>query len=98
MEEILKQLGALRGEAPSCAEAQRKIEELQRFITLHYYQCTNEILAGLGEMYVADERMRKNIDKAGGEGTAAFTAQAIAIVLANSKLPENRVFGQLTVY
>lgn len=31
----------------------------------------------IGEMYVADERFRRNIDNAGGEGTAAFTAQAI---------------------
>ena len=34
-------------------------------------------LAGLGEMYVADERFQKNIDKY-GEGTAEFAAGAIA--------------------
>ena len=38
----------------------------------------NEILAGLGKMYVTDERFRKNIDKY-GEGTAEFLAEAIAI-------------------
>ena len=48
------------------------------FITDHFYTCTPEILAGLGQMYVADDRFRKNIDMAGGEGTAAFVAQAIA--------------------
>ena len=36
------------------------------------------ILAGLGQMYVADERFKKNIDKY-GEGTAEFAAEAIAV-------------------
>ena len=38
----------------------------------------DEILAGLGKMYVADERFKKNIDKY-GEGTAEFAAEAIAV-------------------
>ena len=58
-------------------EAQAAIRKLQQFITDHFYTCTPEILAGLGEMYVADDRFRQNIDKAGGEGTAEFVAQAI---------------------
>lgn len=40
--------------------------------------CTDEILAGLGKMYVADERFKKNIDKY-GEGTAEFASKAIAV-------------------
>lgn len=28
-------------------------------------------------MYTADERFRRNIDKAGGDGTAEFVAKAI---------------------
>ena len=43
---------------------------MQAYITAHYYECTDEIFSRLGEMYVADERFRKNIDKAGGDGTA----------------------------
>ena len=38
-----------------------------------------EELKALGEMYVADERFRENIDKAGGEGTATFASKAIAV-------------------
>lgn len=75
--ELLAQLGALREQGPASAEAQRKVEELQSFITEHYYTCTPEILAGLGQMYIQDPRMRKNIDAAGGPGTAAFAVQAI---------------------
>lgn len=79
MMDIFARMGALRGqeEAPESAAAQGLVKELQAFISDHYYTCTDEILAGLGEMYVADERMRANIDRAGGKGTAAFTAQAI---------------------
>ena len=70
-------LGKLQHLAPTAPEAQAAIRDLQQFITDHFYTCTLEILAGLGEMYVADNRFRKNIDKAGGEGTADFVAQAI---------------------
>ena len=57
-------------------EAQSLVVKLQKYITQNYYTCTNEILAGLGQMYVADERFKKNIDKY-GEGTAEFAAKAI---------------------
>lgn len=74
---LLAQLGALREQEPTGAEVQGKVKELQAFITEHYYTCTPAILAGLGQMYVQDPRMRQNIDAAGGPGTAAFAAQAI---------------------
>lgn len=79
MMDIFARMGALRerGETPEGVAAQGLVKELKAFISGHYYTCTNKILAGLGEMYVADERMKENIDKAGGEGTAAFAAQAI---------------------
>ena len=64
---------------PNDDEVQEKISALQKFITDNYYVCTNEILNGLGEMYVCDERFRSNIDKAGGDGTADFVRQAIAV-------------------
>ena len=70
-------LGKLRHLAPTAPEVQAAIRNLQQFITEHFYTCTPEILAGLGKMYVADDRFRQNIDKVGGEGTAEFVAQAI---------------------
>lgn len=60
------------------AEAQELVAKLQAHITDNYYTCTNDILAGLGKMYVADERFKNNIDKY-GEGTADFVAEAIAV-------------------
>ena len=69
-----KQNGAKTGSN----EAQALVTKLQAHITANYYTCTNEILAGLGKMYVADERFKKNIDKY-GEGTAEFASDAIEV-------------------
>ena len=66
------------GASADSAEAQALVAKLQAYITANYYTCTDEILAGLGKMYVADERFKKNIDKY-GEGTAEFASEAIAI-------------------
>ena len=63
-------------------EAQALVAKLQTYITENYYTCTNEILAGLGKMYVADERFKKNIDKY-GEGTAEFAAEGIRVYVEN---------------
>ena len=59
-------------------EVQGYVKELQDYITLNFYTCTKEILCGLGQMYVLDERFKNNIDKA-GEGTAEFISEAIKI-------------------
>ena len=66
------------GASVDSAEAQVLVSKLQAHITENYYTCTDEILAGLGKMYVADERFKKNIDKC-GEGTAKFASEAIAM-------------------
>ena len=66
------------GASADSAEAQELVAKLQAHITANYYTCTDEILAGLGQMYVADERFKKNIDKY-EEGTAEFAAEGIRI-------------------
>ena len=70
------------GASADSAEAQALVAKLQAHITENYYTCTDEILAGLGKMYVADERFKKNIDKY-GEGTTAFAAEGIRIYVEN---------------
>ena len=65
------------GVSADSTEAQALVAKLQAHITDNYYTCTDEILAGLGKMYVADERFKQNIDKY-GEGTAEFASEAIA--------------------
>ena len=66
------------GASADSDEAQALVAKLQAHITANYYTCTDETLAGLGKMYVADERFKKNIDKY-GEGTAEFVAEAIKV-------------------
>ena len=69
------------GNTPDSSEAQALVAELQAYITENYYTCRDEILAGLGQMYVADERFKNNIDKH-GDGTAQFICDAITIYCA----------------
>ena len=64
------------GASPDSAETQSLVAKLQAHITANYYTSTDEILAGLGKMYVSDERFKKNIDKY-GEGTAKFASEAV---------------------
>ena len=66
------------GVSADSVEAQALVAKLQAHITTNYYTCTDAILAGLGKMYVADGRVKKNIDKY-GEGTAEFAAEGIRI-------------------
>ena len=65
-------------ESPDSTEVQKLVKTLQNYITENYYLCTNEILAGLGQMYVADERFKNNIDKH-ADGTAEFICKAIGV-------------------
>ena len=65
------------GATADSAETQALVTKLQAYIAANYYTCTDEILAGLGKMYVTDERFKNNIDKY-GNGTAEFAAEAIA--------------------
>ena len=66
------------GESADSDTAQPLVKKLQDYITANFYHCTDEILAGLGQMYVCDERFKNNIDKC-GEGTAEFVAAAINV-------------------
>ena len=82
---IFAEFAALKnsGATADSAEAQALVAKLQAHITENYYTCTDEILAGLGKMYVADERFKNNIDKC-GDGTAEFASEAIEKALAKA--------------
>ena len=66
------------GESVDGDAAQPLVKKLQDYITANFYYCTDDILAGLGQMYVCDERFKNNIDSH-GEGTAEFVSEAIKI-------------------
>ena len=67
------------GAKPSDEAVQAQVKKLQAFITENFYTCTNQILSGLGKMYAGGGEFTVNIDKAGGEGTAAFVNEAIEV-------------------
>lgn len=75
--EIFAEFAALRDAKPEDARAQDLVKRWQAHITDCYYTCTDEILAGLGTMYTADDRFKKNIDRH-GEGTAKLMSEAIS--------------------
>lgn len=76
MEEIFRAFGACGD--PASSQAQRLVKEWQAHITKYHYNCTNGILAGLGQMYVNDPRFRKNLDQY-GPGTAEKLSRAIRL-------------------
>ena len=66
------------GDSADSDTVQNLVKKLQNYITANFYHCTDDILAGLGQMYVCDERFKNNIDSH-GEGIAEFVAEAIKI-------------------
>ena len=82
---LFVEFGALKDGAPDSPEAQAQVKKLQDFISANYYQCSNEVLAGLGQMYGAGGEFTVNIDAAAGEGAAMFASQAIAVYCAHEQ-------------
>lgn len=76
---LFAEFGEMKGLDPKDEKVQQQVEKLQEYITKHFYHCTTKILGSLGKMYSAGGEFTENIDKAGGNGTAEFTAKAIDI-------------------
>ena len=79
MMKLFVTFGEMKEKDPADGEVQAQVKKLQDYITEHFYHCTNEILFSLGQMYACGGEFTENINKAGGEGTAGFTAKAIEI-------------------
>ena len=77
--QIFAGFGKMKDTAPESAAVQSHVKKLQDYITEHFYQCSDDILFSLGQMYAGDGEFTDNIDRVGGEGTARFTAEAIRI-------------------
>ena len=83
--EMIAAFGQRRNIDPACDEAQQMVKQLQRFITANFYTCTVPILRSLADMYDGGGDFTRNIDKAGGAGTAAFLAKAMRIYCERSR-------------
>lgn len=77
--DFLKTVGEVRRLPPESPEVQQKVKELQELFTRNFYNCTNEILAAIGEMCMDNNRFCHNINKECGEGTAELLRDAIRI-------------------
>lgn len=78
MSAIMAEFGRLKDLSADDSKVQQQVDVLKAYISDHFYPCSNDVLASLGQMYAADNRFSQFIDQAGGQGTAAFAAQAIA--------------------
>lgn len=65
------------GAPPTDPRVQSAVSDHRAHITRWFYECSAEMHRGLGEMYVADPRFTKNLDKT-APGLAAYLRAAIA--------------------
>ena len=77
--EVFAEFGEMKDLDPADEKVQAQVKKLQDYITKHFYNCTNQILSGLGRMYAGGGEFTENIDSYGGKGTAEFTHRAIEI-------------------
>ena len=77
--EIDAALRALKadGRPADCQAAMVLAEKHRAHISKWFYDCSRQMHAALGEMYIADRRFTDNIDRA-GDGLAAYLSEAIA--------------------
>lgn len=76
---LFAEFGKMTDKKPESEEVQLQVKKLQDYISEHFYECSREILNGLGKLYASDGEFTENIDKAAGSGTAVFVAKAIEI-------------------
>ena len=75
--EIYQRIVAGMEGRPESPEVQAAVADLRASFCRYYYDCTPEIFAGLGQMYMQDARFRDYYEKI-QPGLAAFLSQAIA--------------------
>ena len=76
--DIYQAIASHMSQGPDDPEVQRNVARWHQFITNNFYDCSIDIFRGLADLYVADERFTKNIDKH-KEGLAVFLSEAMII-------------------
>ena len=74
---MIAEFGKMKDKDPADSVVQAQVKKVQEYITENFYTCTKEILYSLGSMYAGGGEFTKNIDDAGGVGTAEYAAEAI---------------------
>lgn len=70
-------MGKLRTLDPENARVQVQVENFRQLLNEHFYPCDARRLGVLGKMCAGGGALSENIDAVGGDGTAAFVADAI---------------------
>ena len=79
MDDLFAQLADIRFEAPASEIAQKAMDKMFKHFNYAFgVTYSPEAFAGIGRMYVEDERFTVNVDKY-GEGLANFLAEAMGI-------------------
>lgn len=78
MDGLLDRFAAMADRNPADPEVQALVKEWKNHISRWHYDCSREILAGLGQMYTGDPRFAENLN-AHGPGTAELMSKAIAV-------------------
>ena len=76
---LFERFGKIKDTDPASDKAQGMVKDIQDYITEHFYECSKDILAGLGKMYPSGGEFTTNIDSVGGSGTAEFVGKVIEI-------------------
>lgn len=76
---LFVEFGEMKDLDPADENVQEQVKKLQDYITENFYNCTPQILSGLGRMYAGGGDFTENIDNVGGKGTAEFCHRAIEI-------------------
>ncbi len=82
---LFREFGDMRSYDPASLKVQNQVQRLQEYIEVHFYPCSMEILAGLGQMYAGGGAMTEQIDRVGGAGTGEFAGEAIQIYVKESQ-------------
>lgn len=85
MDSLFKSLAEIRHLQPESAEVQAEMENMFSFFNSSFgVVYTPEMFAGIGQMYVSDQRFTKNID-AYGQGLSKFLAESMRIFAEGKK-------------
>ena len=82
MGELIQTLADCMDHPPSCPAAQQAIHQYRMHITDSFYDCTPDILKGLGQLYICDERFTQFFEQC-RKGLAQYVKEVIDVYCEN---------------
>lgn len=83
MNDLFRELATIRNEKPDSKIVQESMEKMYCYFNENFgYHYSYEAFAGLGQMYISDERFTQHID-CYGDGLAKFLVEAMSVYVKN---------------